>query len=948
MADNPASGGLPAKAAAALGLPEGAKFYTPYPFGGMNRQAAPTSIDDKEFVYLENFVKTGDGQLRTLWDVGLPVYIAPQVTPIVYYSFWTLATKYYCAIFLSDGSAVNMDMADYSVTQIGPPSTFYQASTGYLPCARQWGSTYLLISNRNSTNDYWVYDGTTLYQAGSAAPNGVTLTSPGFGYGTAPAVTAYGGSGAGMTFTAEVDNGAVTQVLINNPGTGYLPGDVVQLSFSGGGSDSGAVLQPYLTAGAVGGVSISAHGSGYTSAPAVAFSGGGGLGAAGTAIISVGVTSITGLVGGSNYTSPPVVAFSGGGGGGAQAFATVLGGQVTSVVITNPGSGYATAPTISFTGGGGTLASATAVISSGVIGVSLTSDGSGYTSAPTVAFSGGGGVGAIATAVLSPQGVGGVTVVSGGSGYTFVPLITIQGGGGSGAVATAVLTPTTVARINITAGGANYTLPPTVNFTGNGFTGSSGYGGSVTPVGYAVMNGGQVVGVDLTNAGAGIVSPVEVTFTNATGDTTGAGAGGTVVLTATSIASVIIANAGQFYTNAPDAILSAGANNAASGTVSLMPFGVSGSAMETYLSRVWIVNPATAPFETISAGDIWNFSAAGSVVDFATSDGGGSAINTDAFLQTQYVNVRQSSGYLYFMGDGSVSQVSSVSTTVTATGAIPTTNYNYLNIDPQSGASWRDSVQDFGKSIVLANDTGIYAVYGGSLAKVSGKLDQLLNASPQGRTVYPAQGGVIPSSAIATIFNIRHYLNLVTQIDPTTNKPRNVMIAWNEKDWFIASQSIEFTFIASQKIGSDYAAWGTDGTHIWPLFNKPSAALPKYIWTKIYGADSMFVQKEALYLWLQAQDKSTAKAGISGEVLSDISTIGPLLDGATPPFVSQTISTVQDQPAFSSPDPAWAIWGTGLSGFAFTSMGLRFTTKSPDFILGNMVICYRNAVAYSG
>ena len=172
------------------------------------------------------------------------------------------------------------------------------------------------------------------------------------------------------------------------------------------------------------------------------------------------------------------------------------------------------------------------------------------------------------------------------------------------------------------------------------------------------MNGDKVGSISITDAGSGITDNISVTFSGGGGS----GAGATVVLTPTSIASVVVSSTGQFYTSLPAVEVSAGANNSAYATVDLMPYGISGSAMETFLSRVWIVNPATQPFSTIPPGNLWFYSAPGSIWDFATSDGGGSSVNTDSFLQTQYVNVRQSSGYLYFFGNGSVSVLSNVNT----------------------------------------------------------------------------------------------------------------------------------------------------------------------------------------------------------------------------------------------------------------------------------------------
>ena len=432
MAINPE---ISAKAGQALGLPPGFKVHSPFPFKGMNLHDAPHAIEDQEFTWIENFVRLGNGSLRSLWDKSPSFYTPPTGKTIVYFAFYTLATDYYCALFLSDGSAVQLNMTTFATTTIGPAGTFYDAGSGYLPYCKQWGSIYLLICNRNTTNDYWEWDFALLYGAGTAAPQGVNVNSIGFSYSSTPTITAYGGSGSGMTFASTVNNGGIAEINITNPGTGYQPGDVVQLAFSGGGSDTSAILEAVLSSGSVGGVSITAAGSGYTSASVAFTGGGGGSGAAGTVIISTGsVTSTTSLVGGSGYTTAPTITFSGGGGGsGAAATATVLAGAVTGIVITNGGTGYTVAPTIAFSGPG-TGASATAVITGAgkITGVSITNPGSGYTVAPTATISGTGS-GATAQAVLAPVGVASVTVVNGGSGFTTNPLITFKGGGGSGA-----------------------------------------------------------------------------------------------------------------------------------------------------------------------------------------------------------------------------------------------------------------------------------------------------------------------------------------------------------------------------------------------------------------------------------------------------------------------------------------------------------------------------------
>jgi hypothetical protein len=841
-------GQLSAKAQETLRLPSGFKTYSPYPFGGMNVQASPVAVPDNEFPWLENFVRLGDGNLRTVWDKGAAIFTAPSGLTVVWHVFYNIATEYFCAVFLSDGSAVQVDPLTLAQTQIGAPGLFYEASSGDLPYARQWGTQYLLISNRNTTNDYWVWDGTLLYEAGTIAPAGVNLLSSGAAYSSLPTLTIYGGFGSGVQITPVILGGQIVEMNITDPGSGYEPGDQVQIAFSGGGSDTSAILQAALKATTVAGVSVTVPGAGYTFAS---------------------------------------VQFTGGGGGsGAVATATIVNGAVTTITMTNNGSGYTTAP-----------------------GVLILGDG----------------LGAQAIATLVPAGVASVTVVNAGSGFTSPPLLQVQGGGGAGAVVTALLRSTGIASINLTAGGSGYTSAPTVVITGDG--------SSAAATAYLI---GDAVGyVTVTNAGTGYQGPVQITFTGGAGT----GAGATALYKPVGIGSASVSAVGQYYTTAPAILVESGANNAAAATLTLMPFGVSGSVMETYLSRLWIFNPASSPYSTLPPGGNWAVSAPGSFVDFATSDGGVSAINTDAFLDLQYTQVRQSSGYLYALGNGSVSVVSNVN----SSGNPVSTTFNYQNVDPQAGCEWRDTLQDFGRSELFANRTGAYGLYGGAATKISGKLDQLFTNA----IFPPAAGAVTPCSAIATIFNIKHYMLLMTVVDPDTGVQRNVMATWNEKDWLITSQTVDLAFIATQKQGSLYAAYGTDGVSIYPLFAAPSSKLQKRLNTKLYGSDRIFIEKAGQGVWLQAQDNSIGSVGVSGVLTAAISGMGggeinkfaiTVPEGVSQPFLNQV--------QLSSAPPAWNVWGTSIEGNGFFSLGLRFASNSPDFTLADLVIGYTEDGAF--
>lgn len=830
---------VPAAAQKALGLPPGFRIYSPYPFQGINLQSSPIAIGDQEFRWIENFFRLGDGYLRTAWDVGTTLYTAPPNTTIIHFWFYTIASTYYVAIFLSDGSAVQIDTNTLAQTQIGFAGTFYDADNpANIPAASQYGTLYLLISNRNTDNDYWAWDGSLLYGAGTVAPNGVLLTSGGRGYTSAPTISVYGGNGSGIALTPTLDGGSIVLITITNPGTGYQVGDVVQLAFSGGGTDSSAVMQAVLAPSTLAGVIVTAGGSGYTTAQIV-LTGGGGSGAAATAVITDGV--------------------------------------VTGVTVTNGGSGYTDSPVVTIIGDGSGASGVARLNGTYVATVSPVLGGSGFTSVPSVAFVGGGGAGATGVVNLVPTTVSRIDVTSGGSGYTSAPTVAINSASGTGATATAFVQNGQVVLISVTAPGSGYTDNPIVSFSGGG----------------------------------------------------GSGATAKAYLTPTSVAGVYVQAGGNFYTSAPAVEISSVGNNSAYATLTFMPYGVSGGAIETFQSRVWLFDPAPPKFGNIPPGGNFVVSAPGSINDFATSDGGVQFTNSDSFLQTKYTGARQSNGYLYLFGDGSVNVVSNVLTS----GSPATTTFNNQNIDPQNGLSWRDTRQDFGRSMVFANETGVYGLYGGAVTKVSQKLDQLfVNA-----IFPPTAGALTPVGAVATIFNVKHYLLLITIKDPDTQEFRNVMLTWNEKDWVVTTQSVPIVDLASQKVESAFTAWGTDGIHIFPLFQTPSSALSKRLDTKFYGGDKNFIIKDLWALWLTGEDISVDQSGFSGTV----SFIGSGLasqaeDDASVPNVTSDASLIQ-QPIFNAPAPYWPVWGASVQ-LPFTAVGAKLVTNAEDFAIANLAV----------
>lgn len=729
-----------------FGLQPGFHNFSPYPFGGMDQTSGRQSIKDNEFFLLENFIKSGEGKLRTLWDKGAALYTASAGKQIENFFFYAIETTEYVVVFLNDGTAYQIETDNAAVTTISAVvGTFFNNSLPLTACAK-WGSQYLILANNITINSYYIWDGTILYSAGSLGPV-ETIVNGGSGYTSAPTVLIYGGNGTGATATATITNGSVTDLQITNPGTGYQPGDQVQVLFTGGGSDNGAQLQAVLSAGSIAFVQLNNGGTGYSASP--------------------------------------VVTITGGGGAGATATATVASGVITAINITNAGSGY--------------------------------------TGTPSVVITDSTGSGALATALLTPGVVSSVTIINGGTGFTGTPTITFVGGGGTGA-----------------------------NYVAN-----------------------------LTN---GVITSVTLA-PNTPGESA----------------------EGSGYTSTPAVVVETGSNRAAAATVDLMPYGVSGSSIETFQQRVWLPDPASNGHK--QNGGVFQVSAPGSLTDFATSDGGLQFTSTDSFLQTTYINIKQSNGYLYPFGDSSVSVISNVQTT----GSPSTTTFNYQNTDPQVGTSWRDSLQPYSRTILFANPFGVFGLYGGAVTKISSKIDDIFE-----NAVFT--GSIIPTSAVANLFNLKVYVINMTIQDPITEAQRTVMIGWDEKEWYIFSQSSSFTYIGSQEVNSDLFAWGTDGNSLYPLFTTPSQSLTKRLSTKLYGQNNFLTQKEAMGIYVQVQDLSSGATGVSFSSISVDAEHGtyPITEIATFP---------------STPPPYFATVSMGSGDVFGVNLGLTMATNSQDFTL---------------
>ena len=370
---------------------------------------------------------------------------------------------------------------------------------------------------------------------------------------------------------------------------------------------------------------------------------------------------------------------------------------------------------------------------------------------------------------LTPYAPGGlapnITLTNTGNQYTSAPTVTAFGGSGTGASLFATVANGAVTGVSFNgSSGLNYTAGDAVGiaFSGGGSPGT-------TAIITTTVANGTISGTSIVNHGAGYVAATASVVGG------GGGSGGSITLAVSSgtISSATVAANGTNYATAPTVLVSDPSNPVAQAAANLMPFGISGTALETYSGRVWVVN-----------GPLVSYTAPGSYSNFSSAAGGGNFTSSDSFLRVGYTQIKQTNGFLYLIGDSSINYISGVQTS----GTPPVTTFTNQNADPEVGTPWPGTVDVFGRNIVFANAFGAHISYGAAVTKISDALDGVYNSLPN-------FGGVIPSAAKAIIFGKKVWMLLLPIIDPISGQRTNKIMMWNGKRWWASEQDKSLLYI---------------------------------------------------------------------------------------------------------------------------------------------------------
>lgn len=588
---------------------------------------------------------------------------------------------------------------------------------------------------------------------------------------------------------------------------------------------------------------------------------------------------------GSGYYANPTATVGGGTITGATAVASINNsGNVDNIVLTNPGSGALPGQTITITCSGGNRGG-----SGGSLTAVLTNTGSGS----------GASINAVLTASSFPfeYFISGFTINDGGSGYSeFTTLFTTSNGKiDQQAVLQPVIIGGIITGITIISGGI-YAVTP---------------GGPPTVSIVASDSGGYVVSSVTINNGGSDYSPSAIATASSGGDPV-TQATFELILTSGVITDVVVLNGGLYGSNTAPSVSVTDAAVNATATVALMPFGIQGTCINTYDG-----------FILMADGPNIYGSAPGSVTDFATGDGGISFTSNSSNIKSGYSAIVVTNGYAYFVGDSSVDYMSGLTTS----GSPPTTEYTFLNVDPEVGTPYPSSVLTFGNLFLLGNAIGVYVCAGSTLTKISDALDG--SGLPNGlwNSVADFDDAQL-SSAKATIFSRKVWIILVPVIDPISGDQVNKLFIWDSKVWWASQQSVPLLYIAASEYNSVLTAYGTDGTKLYPLFQQPGTGFTKTVQSKLFDAPGYAFIKAPNRLW-----------GMSYVFNSGSPTFDVAIDTEAGPM--ETPYT------FTPSDTGYYIWPPTAIGQQGVLNGFTISTNAADMALISVSMAYTD-VAFRG
>lgn len=434
------------------------------------------------------------------------------------------------------------------------------------------------------------------------------------------------------------------------------------------------------------------------------------------------------------------------------------------------------------------------------------------------------------TNLVAIGAVGSIGIINGGTGYTTTPAVTISAPnqtGGIQAEAEAIITANVVTSIILTEGGTGYTSPPTITISGGG-------GANANAVCSLVTFATGTVSVLVTNGGTGYTNVANTVVTISGGG--GANAAGQAILSGGQLVNVIMTNAGSGYTNSSNITVTitggGGSNATAKAIINSDPV----TGIQTFSGRTWI-----------SQGRTVSYSAAGTYNDF-TSISAGTLTLTDNTLHSNIVQLLSANNFLYIFGEDSINVFSDVR--VTDSGITIFTN---TNVSASVGTRLPYAIFPYFRSVLFMNEYGVYALVGSTTSKLSDPLDGVF-PNIDFATASVTAGQVLLNNILCAAFNIRYNDN---------GTYRYIQAVFFEKKWFFTNQRTDLKLVMSIPSDGKIKMFGTNGTHLYQLYNDFSSEVPSIIKSPLQAMGDPIRTKQALKIAIEATVQNSAVLSVT-------------------------------------------------------------------------------------
>lgn len=409
-----------------------------------------------------------------------------------------------------------------------------------------------------------------------------------------------------------------------------------------------------------------------------------------------------------------------------------------------------------------------------------------------------------------------VTIGNGGINYTGAPSVVPASGSAAFTATIGVLVG------QITGAGTGYAVNDVITVSGGVFN------TACTLTVSAVSGTGAITGLNLTSTGD------YTTYAASPAATTGGhGTGATVTLNF-GITKVVVTTPSSGYAVPPTLNISGGGGSGASLTA-VLSSSTNGTSIAVYSSRVWIANNRTIVF-----------SAPSSYQDFTQAGLGGSLIMTDDTMRSNIYRLFSSNNYLYIFGNSSINVISGVAISTTAatstSATFSVTTFSNANVSPSIGTAMPYSVASNYRTIMFANDYGVYGLNGVTPTKMSDALDGMYSNIDFTQPV---------SAGSCLLFNILCLCYLFKYNDPVTGTARQVLAIYFGKKWFFSAQVPTMNFIAQSMNGDVPVLYGTDGTGLYKLFSQTANVRAHKIQSKLWDMGSSLITKQAFKVGIE-------------------------------------------------------------------------------------------------